>query len=103
MRKHLVTGSIIMLLSLTVSARNPNEREFPDPRLFLRKEWSIQSSALVKEKGATISENTYQPKNWYMATVPSTVVGSLVEARVYPDALVDKNLRLIPGCSYPLG
>jgi len=71
--------------------------------LFLRKGWTIQSSALVKEKGDAISQNEFQPKNWHPATVPSTVVGTLVEDRVYPDPLVDKNLRLIPGCSYPIG
>ena len=104
MRKRLVSGSIVLLLSFTAFARNPNERQVPQaPRLFLRKGWSIQSSAQVKEKGDTISENKYVPKNWYPTTVPSTVVGSLVEDKVYPDPLVDKNLRLIPGCSYPIG
>lgn len=75
----------------------------PSSKLFLRKGWSMQSSARVQDKGDTISRNGYQPKNWYPATVPSTVVGTLVENKVYPDPLVDKNLREIPGCSYPIG
>jgi exo-1,4-beta-D-glucosaminidase len=104
MRKRLVSGSIILLLSLTVFAQNGSERLLPQPmKVFLRKGWSIQSSAQIKERGDAISENNYQPKNWYPATVPSTVVGNLVEDKVYPDPLVDKNLRLIPGCSYPIG
>lgn len=104
MRKRLCSGTIILLLSLTAFAKTGSERRSPQPaKLFLRKGWSIQSSAQIKEKGNTISENKYQPKNWYPATVPSTVVGTLVEDKVYPDPLVDKNLRLIPGCSYPIG
>ena len=35
--------------------------------------------------------------------MPSTIVGNLVEDKIYPDPLVDKNLRLMPGCSYPVG
>ena len=45
----------------------------------------------------------FQPQKWYPATVPSTVVGTLVEDKVYPDPLVGQNLRLIPGCGYPIG
>ncbi len=104
MRKRLVSGSIILLLSLTAFAKTESERRLPQPtKLFLRKGWSIQSAAQIKEQGDAISQNKFQPKNWYPATVPSTVVGTLVEDRVYPDPLVDKNLRLIPGCSYPIG
>jgi exo-1,4-beta-D-glucosaminidase len=104
MRKRLCSGTIILMLSLTAFAKIGSERRSPEPaKFFLRKGWSIQSSAQIKEKGDTISENKYQPKNWYPAKVPSTVVGTLVEDKVYPDPLVDKNLRLIPGCSYPIG
>ena len=104
MQKRLVSGTIILLLSLTAFGKTESDRRSPQPtKLFLRKGWSIQSSAQIKEKGDAISENAFQPKNWYAATVPSTVVGTLVEDKVYPDPLVDKNLRLIPGCSYPIG
>ena len=108
MQKRLLTGSIILLLSFTAFARTESERRLPQPpatstRLFLRKGWSIQSSAQIKEQGDTISDNKFQPKNWYPAAVPSTIVGTLVDDKVYPDPLVDKNLRLIPGCTYPIG
>jgi exo-1,4-beta-D-glucosaminidase len=104
MRKALVAGGIILLLSLGALADNPSQRRMPQAaKLFLRKDWSIQSSAQVKEEGDAISSDSFQPKNWYPATVPSTIVGNLVEDKVYPDPLVDKNLRLMPGCSYPVG
>ena len=104
MQKLIVSVTIILLLGLSVFARIPNRRRLPQPgKLFLRKGWSIQSSANIKDKGDTISQNGYKPKNWYPTSVPTTVVGALVENKVYPDPLVDKNLRLIPGCSYPIG
>lgn len=102
MQKRLV--STILFLSLIALAVDGSAREVPQPaRIFLRKGWSIQSSAQIKDKGNVISESKFQPKNWFPATVPSTVVGTLVEDKVYPDPLVDKNLRLIPGCAYPIG
>jgi len=104
MRRALAAGGIILLLSLGAFADNPVQRRAPQAsKLFLRKGWSIQSSAQVKEKGDAISTNGFQPRKWYPATVPSTIVGNLVEDKVYPDPLFEKNLRLIPGCSYPVG
>jgi exo-1,4-beta-D-glucosaminidase len=104
MKKALVAGSITLLLSVGALADNPSQRRIPQSaKVFLRKGWSIQSSTQIKEKGDAISTNKFQAKDWYPATVPSTIVGNLVEDKVYPDPLVDKNLRLIPGCSYPVG
>ena len=103
-KNRLVYASIILILSLAASANSQQRRGlFPSTKLFLQKGWSIQSSALIKEKGDTISSNNFQPRNWYAATVPSTVVGNLVDDKVYPDPLSDKNLRLIPGCKYQIG
>src|SRR5258706_6153262 len=104
MARLLVSASIILLLSFTGFTKTRVKPEVPQTgKLFLRKGWSIQSSAQVKEKGDALSRNDFQPGNWYPATVPSTVVGTLVEDKVYPDPLVGQNLRVIPGCSYPVG
>src|SRR5258705_11291584 len=72
-------------------------------KLYLRKGWTIQSSAKVIETGDVLSKNEFQPQNWYPAAVPSTVVGILVEDKIYPDPLVGQNLRIMTGCSYPVG
>ena len=103
-KKRLLTAaSILLLLSLGGSAQT-NIRQMAQPaKLYLRKGWTIQSSAKVIEKGDVLSRNEFQPQAWYPAAVPSTIVGTLVEDKVYPDPLVGQNLRLIPGCSYPIG
>src|SRR3989442_5734271 len=104
MKRLLVSVSMILLLSLSGFAKTDVKRQAAESvKLFLRKGWSIQSSAQVKEKGDALSQNDFQPQNWYPATVPATVVGALVEAKVYPDPLFSQNLRLLPGCSYPIG
>ena len=100
----LVSASILLILSLSGFAQTNTKREVTQSaKLYLRKGWSIQSSAQVKEKGDALSQNEFQPQKWYPATVPSTIVGTLVEDKVYPDPLVGQNLRLIPGCGYPIG
>src|ERR1035437_7439674 len=67
----------------------------------LNQGWSIQSSADVRESGAAISAVGFDASQWYPATVPSTVLGALVQQRVYPEPGVGMNLREIPGTTYP--
>jgi len=74
-----------------------------DDRLLLNEDWRLQSSARIEAKGDAISSPEYTPTEWYKATVPSTVVGSLVENGTYPDPFFGTNLRLIPGMNYPIG
>jgi exo-1,4-beta-D-glucosaminidase len=65
--------------------------------------WAIQSSEKVTSTGEHISRPGFDAKNWYHTTVPSTVVGVLVENKVYPDPYFGMNLRSYPGMNYPIG
>jgi exo-1,4-beta-D-glucosaminidase len=67
----------------------------------LREGWQIQSSAKATEEGATISTPDYKADGWIAASVPSTVVGTLVTAKLLPDPYYGRNLRDIPGVTYP--
>jgi exo-1,4-beta-D-glucosaminidase len=62
--------------------------------------WQVQSADKVPQKGETISTAAFTPVNWYPATVPSTIVGVLLENKVYPDPFFGMNLRSIPGTTY---
>jgi exo-1,4-beta-D-glucosaminidase len=91
----LVTGAPLMA---------QGERPASSPaRIFLRERWQIQSSAKVPQKGEVISQASFKPRDWYPAKVPSTVVGTLVDDKIYPDPFRGMNLRLMPGCNYPIG
>src|SRR2546423_7955088 len=72
-------------------------------RLALHDGWLIQSSAKVGTDGAAISSTSYRPSDWYKATVPSTVVGALVEGGLYKDPFFGMNLRDIPGTTFKIG
>jgi exo-1,4-beta-D-glucosaminidase len=100
-----MSAGVLLLLTVNGYARVQGNRKItPDSKLFLQKGWAIQSSDLVKENGAELSKNTFRPTvKWYSAVVPSTVIGTLIENKIYPDPFFGMNLRLIPGCKYAIG
>ena len=65
--------------------------------------WRLQSSAKVGLDGAKLSSPSYHAGDWYAVTVPSTVVGALVDAGVFKDVFFGMNLRSLPGMSYNIG
>ncbi|HEY6806533.1 MAG TPA: glycoside hydrolase family 2 protein [Pyrinomonadaceae bacterium] len=99
MRKLLLLASITILAGWTTVNAQLNH----DYKQYLKTNWHIQSSTALKDNGEAISTASFQPKGWYAATVPSTVVGTLVDDKVYAEPFYDQNLRQIPGCSYPIG
>jgi mannosylglycoprotein endo-beta-mannosidase len=58
--------------------------------------WYMQDAAQVKETGARVSSPSYKPKDWYRATVPGTVLTTLVNNQLYPEPLYGENMRQIP-------
>src|ERR1700727_3364393 len=55
--------------------------------------WQLQDAAKVQEVGAAIATEKYKPRVWYRATVPGTVLTSLVNNGVYPEPLYGENNR----------
>jgi Exo-beta-D-glucosaminidase Ig-fold domain/Glycosyl hydrolases family 2/Glycosyl hydrolases family 2, TIM barrel domain/Glycosyl hydrolases family 2, sugar binding domain len=62
--------------------------------------FQLQSSAVIPENGATLSDIHYQSKNyWFPVAVPGTVLTGLVANKVYPDPYTGMNNMLIPDAS----
>ena len=61
--------------------------------------WRLKSSTEVTPLGNVLSLPTYQTHDWYQATVPTSVLGALVKAGVYPDPHFDLNDLKIPDAS----
>lgn len=80
---------------------------FSEPKIFaqetdvntlvLRDNWTIQSSANLKDGGKVISMAGYAVKGWYPTTIPSTVLAALVANKVYPDPYYGNNYLELPG------
>ena len=55
--------------------------------------WQLQDAAKVPETGAMVALASYKPRSWYTATVPGTILTSLVKDGVYPEPLYGENNR----------
>ncbi len=58
--------------------------------------WQMQDSAKVAAAAPVISSTNFDPQGWYAATVPGTVLTTLVNNGVYPEPLFGENMRAIP-------
>jgi beta-mannosidase len=58
--------------------------------------WRMQDSAKVPAAAPVISTAAFNPQGWYAATVPGTVLTTLVNNGVYPDPTYGENMRAIP-------
>jgi hypothetical protein len=64
--------------------------------LVLNDGWHLRDASLVADDGASISQVNYPSANWLRATVPGTVLTSLVNDGVYPEPLYGENNLSIP-------
>lgn len=71
----------------TAHAQNP-----PAP-VSLTAGWKLQDAAKVAQTGEALSRPGFRQSNWYKATVPGTVLTSLVNDGVYPEPLYGENNR----------
>ncbi len=64
----------------------------PD-KVVLTAGWQLQDVAKVPDAGAQVASPKFKTKQWYSATVPGTVLTTLVNNRVYPEPLYGENNR----------
>src|SRR5579885_464439 len=72
-------------------------------RIVLEKNWHIQSGCKLSQGGDALSRTAYNDQSWLATTVPHTVEGAQVDAKLFPDPFYAMNLRAIPGTTYPIG
>src|SRR5579872_4793194 len=58
--------------------------------------WQMQEIGKITAKPSVVSSLNFRPTNWYKATVPGTVLTTLVDNKVYPEPLYGENMRAIP-------
>ena len=102
MKVRVLLGAAVLLGCRFVLGQSgtavPSGTRFP-----LAQGWTLQSSGKVDQSGAALSQPGFQPRNWYPATVPATVVSTLVREKILPDPFFGMNLRQFPGMGYPIG
>ena len=64
----------------------------PEP-VVLSSGWELQDVAKVAQPGPEVASEKFKAKQWYKATVPGTVLTTLVNNQVYPEPLYGENNR----------
>lgn len=93
----VLSGALVSLMLATIDA---GAAEQQPARIYLHKNWQIQSSCDVKAAGEQISSVGFDAKGWHKADIPATVVGALVTDKTYPDPNFGTNLKSFPGMNY---
>src|SRR5512146_572302 len=65
----------------------------PPPKVILQTGWQLQDAAKATQAGTEVSSSRFKPNGWYVATVPGTVLTTLVNNHVYPEPLYGENNR----------
>ena len=79
---------LVALAPLSAAAKiNPNEP------VVLASGWQLQDIAKVPQSGAEVAATAFKTAGWYSATVPGTVLTTLVKNKVYPEPLYGDNNR----------
>src|SRR5579859_4459467 len=84
-----MTSALTILTSIAATAATPA----PPPQVVLSSGWKLQDVAKAPQPAAEISAPTYKTAGWYTATVPGTVLTTLVNNHVYPEPLYGENNR----------
>jgi exo-1,4-beta-D-glucosaminidase len=93
----VLCGAFVSLVfsTIVVGAAEPHSA-----RIYLHKNWQIQSSCDGKAAGEHISSVGFDATGWHKADVPATVVGTLVADKTYIDPNFGTNLKSFPGMNY---
>ncbi len=80
-------------LSAFLAPQSANATSAPPQPHVLSAGWQLQDVAKVPQPGAEVSASAFKPAGWYTATVPGSVLTTLVNNNVYPEPLYGENNR----------
>lgn len=88
---HFYISSLVLILAVFAPAASAAPT-VPQP-VVLDAGWQLQDVAKVPQAGAQVASAGFSTSGWYTATVPGTVLTSLVNNHVYPEPLYGENER----------
>jgi exo-1,4-beta-D-glucosaminidase len=102
MRSHrrLRLNAIIATMLLTATAWGAIASADDGAKLFIHKDWQLQSSCEAKAAGDQISTVGFDAAKWHRTNLPNTAVGALVDDQTYKDPMFGTNLKSLPGMDY---
>jgi len=91
--RHLSFVAIVALLFGTLFSVSAFDQSAPRQTRVVDAGWQLQDTSKVPEAGADVSGLAFNTAGWYSATVPGTVLTTLVNNHVYPEPLFGENNR----------
>ncbi|MGH9589310.1 MAG: glycosyl hydrolase 2 galactose-binding domain-containing protein [Terracidiphilus sp.] len=82
----VVASMVVLLVPAFAAARSEQTME-------LDSGWQMQFADKTPQDGAQIASANFDAGGWYTATVPGTVLTTLVNNHVYPEPLYGENIR----------
>ncbi|HUX28191.1 MAG TPA: glycoside hydrolase family 2 TIM barrel-domain containing protein [Terracidiphilus sp.] len=89
----LLTSQFAVLALAVIAPLTAAAESAPPPQVVLGSGWQLQDVAKAPQPGAEIASPGFSTAGWYAATVPGTVLTTLVNNRVYPEPLYGENNR----------
>jgi hypothetical protein len=86
-------ASKITIPTLAVLAPLAGAQTAPPAQVVLSTGWQLQDAAKAQQPGADVAKEGFDTAGWYKATVPGTVLTTLVNNHVYPEPLYGENNR----------
>jgi hypothetical protein len=83
---------LVSILAILVPAA-ATAQSAPPPPVTLSSGWQLQDVAKVPQAGADVASARLKTRGWYSATVPGTVLTTLVNNHIYPEPLYGENNR----------
>ena len=91
---HLTNLLFIFVICFTVVSCT-NKGKTLTGRIYLSEEWFIQQTTKINEEGSALSSDTINFRDWYSTHVPTTVMGALTNAGLYPDIFMGTDMKNI--------
>ena len=85
--------SPIVVIALALVALAAGAQVTLPPPVVISQGWELQNIAHVSQDGEKVSSASFEPKGWYTATVPGTILTTLVNNNVYAEPLYGENNR----------
>jgi hypothetical protein len=82
----------LLLAAVAVTASVRAIAQLPNP-VVLAKGWQLQNVSKAPQPGAEIASARFNTRGWFSATVPGTVLTTLVNNHLYPEPLYGENNR----------
>jgi hypothetical protein len=86
-------SSVFVSILTVVASTAAIAKTAPPEPLVLASGWQLQDAAKVPQAGNKVASARFNTDGWYSATVPGTVLTTLVNNHVYPEPLYGENNR----------